>query len=294
MSNRRRPAVWLGPFGGPEFGPLFRRMGERFVLSVYADVRVALETATTASSRQFVAVDGADPVIVIIAIDVSARFGESELRQLVERWPLATILGVTSSLADGRRRGGAIPPGLREVPWHDAAVMLDRWVTDSEAGRAGWASLPRTLDREEWLLQTAGLATSEGHALDRTQLRIAVAAMAREAVGPLVDLVEATGFPVVEAIVDVPSTAVDADVLVWDAVGDVRRILPILRRLSAERPDLAIVLLDSFPRGDVVAEAVEAGAACVLGRPVPLIALAGTLEGFRGRRSGVGSTGIRR
>ncbi|MFM8578588.1 MAG: hypothetical protein ACKOCN_07285, partial [Planctomycetaceae bacterium] len=75
MSNRHRPAVWLGPFGGPEFGPLFRRMGERFDLSVYADVRVALGTATSGSSRHFVAADGADPVIVIIAIDVSARIG---------------------------------------------------------------------------------------------------------------------------------------------------------------------------------------------------------------------------
>ena len=40
---------------------------------------------------------------------------------------------------------------------------------------------------------------------------------------------------------------------------------------------LFIVLLDSFPRGDTVAAALRAGAAAVLGRPVCLEAVAGTL-----------------
>jgi hypothetical protein len=47
--------------------------------------------------------------------------------------------------------------------------------------------------------------------------------------------------------------------------------------LSANRPGLRIVLLESFPRGDSTQAAIRAGADAVLGRPVQLDALEGTL-----------------
>jgi DNA-binding NarL/FixJ family response regulator len=68
-----------------------------------------------------------------------------------------------------------------------------------------------------------------------------------------------------------------ASVLVWD-VGDIGpRELQRLRLLSASRPSRRIVLLLSFPRGDVAHAARQAGAASVLGRPVDRDVLWGTI-----------------
>jgi ActR/RegA family two-component response regulator len=62
--------------------------------------------------------------------------------------------------------------------------------------------------------------------------------------------------------------------------------------LAANRPGLGIVLLDSFPRGNTARAAVRAGAAAVLGRPVGLEALVGTLLRLGSRpRNAIGAPG---
>ena len=46
---------------------------------------------------------------------------------------------------------------------------------------------------------------------------------------------------------------------------------------TAHRPGLPVIVVESFPRGDTVLAALRAGATAVLGRPLSLEALAGTL-----------------
>jgi len=269
MHGRRPPAVWLGTTDGEEFGPLARHAAASLDLIVYADLAAALASP-----------GNRPPGLVILAIDVSARFVAADIHRLVTRWPLATLLGVTASLADGRRRAGPMLPGIREVPWIEAGGLVERWIVDADAGRAGWASLPRTLDREEWLLESAA-ATLRRPPPDapgrRPALEVAAAAPTRSALGPLADLLDAAGYPPVAAFVGPPPVAVAAEAVVWDAAGDLRCMLPDVQSLAERRPDLSIVLLESFPRGEVASVALRAGAAAVIGRPVPLLTLAETL-----------------
>ena len=59
---------------------------------------------------------------------------------------------------------------------------------------------------------------------------------------------------------------IDADTLTW------------LRMLTIQQPDLAVVLLDSFPRSDTSLAALDAGALAGLGRPLAVESLAGLLS----------------
>ena len=93
----------------------------------------------------------------------------------------------------------------------------------------------------------------------------------------LCDLLTVAGHRVVKRQVGRPHLDEAAGTLVWDVCDLAAADLEWLRLLAANRPGLFIVLLDSFPRGDTVASALRAGAAAVLGRPVCLEAVAGTL-----------------
>jgi DNA-binding NarL/FixJ family response regulator len=75
--------------------------------------------------------------------------------------------------------------------------------------------------------------------------------------------------------------------VVWDACRLESADLEWLRLLVANRPGVAVVILDSFPRGDSCRAALQAGAAAVLGRPVSLEALVGTLRGLSPRAAAV-------
>jgi hypothetical protein len=69
-----------------------------------------------------------------------------------------------------------------------------------------------------------------------------------------------------------------APLVVWDAVAIGPDDLAWLRMVAANRPGVGIVLLESFPRGDSNQAALRAGAGAVLGRPLTLEALEGTLR----------------
>ena len=68
--------------------------------------------------------------------------------------------------------------------------------------------------------------------------------------------------------------------MVWDAGRLDGADLEWLRLLVANRPSVAVVVLDSFPRGDSGRAVLRAGGAALLGRPVALEVLAGTLRGL--------------
>ena len=67
-----------------------------------------------------------------------------------------------------------------------------------------------------------------------------------------------------------PAVDDEADLLIWDVGACDATQLSWLRMLAANRPDLGILLLESFPRAETAALARGAGAAAVLSRPVSL------------------------
>lgn len=222
------------------------------------------------------------PTLTVLAAHRPARWTLPEAVAVSRRWPLAPLVTVTTSLADGRRRSGPWLPGVEEVPWHDFAGRLAWWLVELAAGRAGSLGLPATARREERHSDSAARVRAVVAAAGGPP-PVSVAGACRTAVEGTADLVAAAGFPVVGRTRGRPRLDDPAAVVIWDTAAPARSDLAWLGMLAANRPDRGIVLLDSFPRGDTTRLALRAGAAAVLGRPAGLEALAGTLLRLKNR-----------
>jgi hypothetical protein len=276
--STRRRVLWIGSVDGLELGMA------RSELAALADVTDADSPQAAVVAAAAIA-GQATPAVAVLASDRPARFTAADALLLSQAWPLMPIVSVASSLLDGRRRSGPQLPGIDEVAWHDLPGRCGWWLAAFEAGLPTSLGLPATSRREERLLESIGgigsnsVGALSGHPAPAclAPAEVSVAAMRADDLEGLCDLLTVAGHRVVKRQIGRPHLDEAAGTLVWD-VGDLTAgDLEWLRLLAANRPGLFIVLLDSFPRGDTVAAAMRAGAAAVLGRPVNLEALAGTL-----------------
>lgn len=212
------------------------------------------------------------PAVVLVAVASPGQWSLSDLVPLAIRWPLAPMVAVGGVLADGRRRSGPPLPGVEEVPWHDLPGRLAAWLADRDAGRPGTLGMPATARREDRFLES-------GHTLGHVRGPVVALAAANGGdLDGLVDLARAAGAAVGRRSRGRPPLDEQAPVLVWDVGRLDADQLAWLRMLAANRPGLRIILLESFPRPDTAAVALQAGAAAVLGRPVSAETLAGTFR----------------
>jgi hypothetical protein len=216
------------------------------------------------------------PTVAVLAAHRPAAWTLCTAAAVSRRWPLTPLVTVVSSLADGRRRSGPWLPGVEEVVWHDLPGRLTWWLAELAAGRPGTLGLPTTARREDRIMETASHVRAVVAACGQSPA-VAVAGPSRTALEGVADLLTAAGFRVTSRVRGRPRLDDDAGLLVWDAGRPSETDRAWLEMLAAHRPGLGIVLLDSFPRGDTVRAALRSGAAAVLGRPVGLEALAGTL-----------------
>jgi hypothetical protein len=229
------------------------------------------------------------PTVAVLAAHGPAAWTLSTAAAVSRRWPLTPLVAVVSSLADGRRRSGPWLPGVEEVVWHDLPGRLTWWLAELAAGRPGTLGLPTTARREDRITETAGHVRAVVAACGQPSA-VAVAGTCRTSLEGVADLLTAAGFRVTSRVRGRPRLDDDADLVVWDAGRPSATDRAWLEMLAAHRPGLGIVLLDSFPRGDTVRAALRAGAAAVLGRPVGLEALVGTLLRMRsGPRNALGA-----
>lgn len=236
-----------------------------------------------------VADEGRHPTVAVLAAHRPAGWTLATAAAVSRRWPLTPLVAVVSSLADGRRRSGPWLPGVEEVVWHDLPGRLTWWLAEIAAGRPGTLGLPTTARREDRIMETAGHVRAVVAASGQPSA-VAVAGPCRTAVESVADMLIAAGFRVTSRVRGRPRLDDDAELVVWDAGRPGATDRAWLEMLAAHRPGLGIVLLDSFPRGDTVRAALRAGAAAVLGRPVGLEALVGTLLRIRtGPRTALGA-----
>lgn len=282
-------------------GPEERRRSLLWIAADAGDAELAMALAETTGlagviERRSPALAVADepagdgmPSVAVLASDCPGRWSTADAVLLSRRWPLMPVVSVAGSLADGRRRSGPPLPGVEEVPWSDWSGRLAWWLAELDRGRPGPLGMPATARRDERLLESA--ARIAVVARESPGLRVSVAAQRGADVEPLCDLLAAAGQTVVRRASGRPAVEQDADLLVWD-VGDCDATqLSWLRMLAANRPDLAIVLLESFPRGETVALARAAGAAAVLSRPLSLESLFGSFLRARPAAFGLGGPG---
>lgn len=262
-----RCVLWVGGTAGAELGLAHRWLADRATVIV-AETPSAAPAAIEAAGQGL-------PVLAVFATDRPGRFALDDVLVVAREWPLAALVSVATSLADGRRRSGPPLPGVEEVAWHELPGRLERWFADLAAGRPGLLGMPATSRREERILAASdGLRDARAAA---EPLPVSVAAARSEDLEGLVDLIRLSGRRIARRTRGRPPLDEPAALLVWDVGCLGEEDVAWLRMLVANRPDLATVLLESFPRGDTTEAALEAGARAVLGRPVSLEALEGTL-----------------
>ena len=258
--------LWVGSTAGVELGMTHAALAAR------ADVSVVDHPAAIANIHD--PAFARDPAFAVLASDRPGRFTMADAVSLSHRWPLMPIVSVASSLVEGRRRSGPQLPGIEEVPWYDLAGRCGWWLAALEAGLTTGLGMPATSRREERLLES--IAALRGQP-DWAAGDVSVSASRAVDLEGLCDLLTIAGHRIVHRCCGRPRIDETAAAVVWDVDDILPDHLAWLRLLSANRPGLDIVMLDSFPRGDTAAAAMQAGAAAVLGRPVSLEALVGTL-----------------
>ena len=276
--STRRRVLWIGSADGLELGMAHAGLAALADVTDADSPQAAVAAATATAGK-------ATPALAVLASDRPARFTAADALLLSQAWPLMPIVSVASSLVDGRRRSGPLLPGIEEVPWHDLPGRCGWWLAAFEAGLPTSLGLPATSRREERLLESiAGIGSNSVRAASGPPVpailapaEISVAAARADDLEGLCDLLTVAGHRVVKRQIGRPHLDEAAGTLIWDACDLAAGDLEWLRLLAANKPGLFIVLLDSFPRGDTVAAALRAGAAAVLGRPVCLEAVAGTL-----------------
>jgi hypothetical protein len=216
------------------------------------------------------------PTLVLLASDVPSRWSLADAVRIARCWPLAPLVSVASSLVEGRRRSGPPLPGIEEVPWSDLPSRLAGWLADLACGRPGTLGLPATARREDRVLEAA-TRLRRGPAPDSPAPTVSVAAARPADLESLGDLLAAAGYAVARQTCGRPPLDEPADVLVWDVECCSDDDLSWLRMLAANRPRLAVILVTSFPRLEIVAAAAAAGAVAVLGRPLAIESLGGAL-----------------
>jgi hypothetical protein len=228
------------------------------------------------------------PTITLLATDRPGRFANADAVAIAHRWPLTVMVSVATSLADGRRRSGPPFPGIDEVLWCDLPGRLRWWFGELRAGRPGMLGLPGTARREDRLFEAAAQVRG-ARVAGLLRRRIAIAAGCSADLDGLAALVAAIGHDVVRCPFRRPPMDVEADIVLWDAEALDAAQLAWLRLLTAHRPGLGVVLLDSFPHQETASVAFAAGAMAVLSRPLALETLAGTLlAATTGSGTGVG------
>lgn len=258
-----RHVAWVGPASGAELSWAREAVGGLAAIADFADANAVVSHPAPPW-----------PAVVLLGSDVPARWTLADLTAIARRWPLAPLVSVATCIVAGRRRSGPPLPGVEEVPWSEVPARLAWWLADHDAGRPGTLGLPATARREDRALEAAT-------ALRRSRAgtaRVSVAAGRAIDLDGISDLLAASGRTIVRRTCGRPPLDEPADVLVWDTDPLGPAHLAWLRMLAANRPELAVIVVDSFPTPDTALAALRSGAVAVLGRPLAPEALAGALE----------------
>ncbi|MEY3205580.1 MAG: hypothetical protein RLZZ21_1911 [Planctomycetota bacterium] len=268
----RRHVAWIGPTRSVELA------WARDRVAASATVIEVARPADLAARVDPVA--GPWPAIAVLASDMPSRWTAADAVAVSRCWPLTPVVSACTSLAEGRRRSGPPLPGVEEVAWNELPTRLAGWLADLDAGRPGVLGLPAASRREDRVLEAAARLGAAARWAGEP-MRVAVAARHTIDLDGTSGLLAASGAAVVDRALGRPRLDVPARLVVWDVEQITAEVLTWLRMLTIQQPDLAVVLLDSFPRGDTCLAALDAGALAVLGRPLAVESLAGLLSSLK-------------
>ncbi len=231
-----------------------------------ADVRHALE-----------AHEGFCPLLVVLLQSRPGQFTEWELDTIRARWPLAHVVGVYGSWAEGEPRNGPAARGVYRVAWHAAIARFAAELVVFAAPARGTTrggrlfDLPATATADERLIAGA-------RAMSNERRTIAVAAQRASYAEPLVDALAAAGNAVFYWPLDGRSVAHGIDAVLWDTFGCSHDLRRFRARLPDAKNEVPVVAVMDFPRPQETAQLAELGISQLLGKPLLVADLLVCLE----------------
>ncbi len=270
MTPTNRSLLWIGDLHQTaEFCQVVDAIGHEIEIQHYPSVDAALKAT---------AISQPEPTIICLAETHPGQVHYKDVLRLIHHWPLSRVVAVGSCLSDGRRRSGPVMDGILEVPWHDLPSRMRVWLQRIKTGVPSSLSRAPTLRREErWLAEAIERQTFCDTVDQSAQATVTVAASSKMMAEAVSELVPAAGGILVNCVSGKPAIQDTADVILWDLYDSPESQLEWIRLLTSQKPNRAIALLCSFPRGDTAQAAMEAGATAILGRPTDCEAIRGVL-----------------
>lgn len=278
----RRWLAWFGGACGAELGWARRSVG---AIEAWCATDVSWPTGP-ASTDPPRAERAAEPTVAVLASAMPGLWHAADCLAIARRWPLCVTVAVGTTLGDGGRRSGPSLPGIEEIPWHELPARLQIWLADLSAGLPGTLGLPPAARREDRVLESAAAVARWRN---RGPVTLAVAAPDRVALEGLTGLAASLGCFIAGESTGRPALETGHDPVIWQVESIDWEVLTWLELAASTPGPRPVVLVTPFPRGDSVLAALRAGAAAVLGHPVGLESLAGTLMQVQNRLgSGLG------
>lgn len=198
------------------------------------------------------------PEVIVLAQSCPGEFSETDVERLRRLAPLARILGLLGSWCEGEMRSGKPLPGVVRIYWHQWAARWHRELDRLCSGRSPTWGLPPTASEDDRLL----LAADQPWPI-RDGLIVVVARLPHLA-ECLAAACQATGYSTVSLHPSWEARVTGAVAALFDVTDG----LDDLARWTKVFAPLPIIALLDFPRIENHAQALAAGAAAVLSKPL--------------------------
>jgi CheY-like chemotaxis protein len=215
------------------------------------------------------------PDMIVVAQSFPGQYSHEAVDHLRRLAPLARVIGLMGSWCEGEMRTGLPWPGAVRTYWHQWTSRSNREFNRLLKGQCGAWTLPPTASEEERLLADRA---KQGDELSFQRGLVLIHTQSHDMAQCLSAACRSWGFATVWQH---PTNIVHVEgavAAIFDS-GDLRnKQCSLLRHLTRSIYPLQVIALLAFPRIEDRNQALSAGAAAVLSKPLVLADLFDALE----------------
>ena len=201
------------------------------------------------------------------------QYSSNDVRHLQARRPLARIVMIAGSLAEGEGRTGWLPPDLIRCYWYQwETEVLPVFTSFCDRQISPWG-LPLTAPGEERILATATFMEHTKPIPNKSQKKVAVIIADDSAMRELlVDWVTQKGFraEMWQATDFLATTAsIETEEILFDVASEnLAETVFVVQLLKNHRPSSTrLIVFYNSPRPDEIRQLNQAGADCIVAKP---------------------------
>jgi CheY-like chemotaxis protein len=253
----------IGDFRRNDFQNVIRDIREKTAAIYFDNLTLFLQANRLGQSYD---------LIFLLASSFSQYFS-SDIQRLRDRWPIARIVMIAGSLAEGERRTGMLPPDMIRYYWHQwETEVLPLFASFCDRQYSPWG-LPPTASDEERLLVTAAATEKLRQQSIKSTPQIALIVAEDPAMQNLLwDWMEQKGFKTIACQISddqVPFKTRDVAEILFDVISEnFTETLAIIQLLKSRRPlSTRLTVFYNSPRPDEIQQLTQAGADRVVSKP---------------------------